>query len=182
VRRKLTEHALHAALSPGDDVIAVSVRPEAVQCAALRAEWDRWNPGVRLDTLNSPHSSLGRAMVDSVQLDGRQVAVLHPRGPATTMALPDPAEPARPPPGDRPARQHRHRHLHDPLPAPHPIANPRGTLHAPTRAASTPADPDRRLARFPRAPPDATTPGSDATLTKGPRHAEAAGHARHPPA
>lgn len=39
----------------------------------------------------------------------------HPRGPATTMAVPDPAEPAWPAPGGRPARQHRRRHLHPPL-------------------------------------------------------------------
>jgi Amino acid permease len=76
---KLTEHALHAALSLGDDVIAVSVHPEAAQSAAFRAEWDRWNPGVRLDTLNSPHRSLVHPVVDYVrqaQQGNRQVAVL----------------------------------------------------------------------------------------------------------
>ncbi|GAA4619141.1 APC family permease [Actinoallomurus liliacearum] len=78
---KLTEHALHAALSLGDDVVAVSVHPEAAQSAAFRAEWDRWNPGVRLDTLNSPHRSLVHPIVDYVrraQQDDRQVAVLIP--------------------------------------------------------------------------------------------------------
>ncbi len=76
---KLTEHALHAALSLGDDVIAVSVLPEAGQGAAFRAEWDRWNPGVRLDTLNSPHRSLVHPVVGYVrqaQHGNRQVAVL----------------------------------------------------------------------------------------------------------
>ena len=78
---KLTEHALHAALSPGDDVIAVSVHPEAAQGAAFRAEWDHWNPGVRLDTLSSPHRSLVHPVVDYVrqaQQGNRQVAVLIP--------------------------------------------------------------------------------------------------------
>jgi amino acid transporter len=78
---KLTEHALRAALSLGDDVIAVSVHPEAGQSAAFRAEWDRWNPGVRLDTLNSPHRSLVHPVVGYVrqaQQAGRQVAVLIP--------------------------------------------------------------------------------------------------------
>jgi amino acid transporter len=78
---KLTEHALHAALSLGDDVIAVSVHPEARQSAAFRAEWDRWNPGVRLDTLNSPHRSLVHPVIGYVrqaQHGGRQVAVLIP--------------------------------------------------------------------------------------------------------
>ena len=52
---KLTERALQAALSLGDEVIAVSVHPEAGQGAAFRARWDEWNPGVPLETLDSPH-------------------------------------------------------------------------------------------------------------------------------
>lgn len=78
---KLTEYALHAALSLGDDVIAVSVHPDAAQSAAFRAEWDRWDPGVRLDTLDSPHRSLVHPIVDYVrhaQHGNRQVAVLIP--------------------------------------------------------------------------------------------------------
>jgi amino acid transporter len=78
---KLTQHALHAALSLGDDVVALSVHPEAGQGAAFRAEWDRWNPGVRLDTLSSPHRSLVHPVVDYVrqaQQGGREVAVLIP--------------------------------------------------------------------------------------------------------
>jgi len=76
---KLTERALQAALSLGDEVIAVSVHPEAGQGAAFRADWDRWNPGVRLDTLDSPHRSLVHPIVGYVrraQQPGRQVAVL----------------------------------------------------------------------------------------------------------
>jgi hypothetical protein len=78
---KLTEHALHAALSLGDDVIAVSVHPDAGQSAAFRAEWDHWDPGVRLETLNSPHRSLVHPVVGYVrqaQQGSRQVAVLIP--------------------------------------------------------------------------------------------------------
>ncbi|HEX2743850.1 MAG TPA: APC family permease [Streptosporangiaceae bacterium] len=78
---KLTEHALRAALSLSDDVIAVSVHPEAAQSAAFRAEWARWDPGVRLETLDSPHRSLVHPVVDyvrHVQQDGRPVAVLIP--------------------------------------------------------------------------------------------------------
>ena len=76
---KLTERALQAALSLGDEVIAVSVHPEVGQGAAFRAGWDRWNPGVRLDTLDSPHRSLVHPIVGYVrraQQPGRQVAVL----------------------------------------------------------------------------------------------------------
>ncbi len=78
---KLTEHALRAALSLGDDVVAVSVHPEAGQSAAFRAEWDRWNPGVRLDTLASPHRSLVHPIVGYVRQarqGNRQIAVLIP--------------------------------------------------------------------------------------------------------
>jgi hypothetical protein len=59
------------------------------QGAALRAEWDRWNPSVRLDTLDSPHRSLVHQIVGYVrraQYPGRRVAVLitevRPRRPA----------------------------------------------------------------------------------------------------
>jgi len=78
---KLTQLALRAALSLGDDVIAVSVCLEAGERAAFRAEWDRWDPGVRLDILDSPHRSLVHPVVDYVrraQRGGRQVAVLIP--------------------------------------------------------------------------------------------------------
>jgi amino acid transporter len=78
---KLTERALQATLSLGDEVIAISVHPEAGQGAAFRADWDRWNPGVRLDILDSPHRSLVHPVVGYVrraQQPGRQVAVLIP--------------------------------------------------------------------------------------------------------
>src|ERR1700722_3449664 len=76
---KLTERALQAALSLGDEVIAVSVHPDAGQGPAFRARWDDWNPGVRLDILDSPHRSLVHPVVGYVkraQRPGRQVAVL----------------------------------------------------------------------------------------------------------
>jgi hypothetical protein len=78
---RLTEHALHAALSLSSHVIAVSVHPEAEQSAAFRAAWDDWHPGVPLETLESPHRSLVHPMVDYVRRagnDGRQIAVLIP--------------------------------------------------------------------------------------------------------
>jgi amino acid transporter len=78
---KLTQLALHAALSLGDRVIAVSVCLEAGERAAFRAEWDRWDPGVRLEILDSPHRSLVHPVVDYVQhaqRGGQQVAVLIP--------------------------------------------------------------------------------------------------------
>ncbi|MEZ0107637.1 amino acid transporter [Catenulispora sp. EB89] len=76
---KLTEHALSAAVSLADDVVAVSVWPDPDQCKEFRAAWDRWDPGVRLETLVSPHRSLVHPMVDYVRetaKGGRQIAVL----------------------------------------------------------------------------------------------------------
>src|ERR1035438_55395 len=72
-------------LRPGeggkDHVIAVSVHPDAAQGTAFRADWDRWNPGIPLETLDSPHRSLVHPVVDYVrqaQQGGLQVAVLIP--------------------------------------------------------------------------------------------------------
>jgi hypothetical protein len=89
---KLTEHALHAALSLGD-VIAVSVHPQAAQSAAFRAEWDRWNPGVRLHPqqpapITGPPDRRLRPASTARHPANRRA---HPRSPATPLALPDPA-------------------------------------------------------------------------------------------
>jgi amino acid transporter len=76
---KLTEHALLAARSLADDVVAVSVWPDTEKCSDFRADWDRWDPGVPLETLESPHRSLVHPMVDYVRQaaeGGRQIAVL----------------------------------------------------------------------------------------------------------
>jgi amino acid transporter len=79
---RLTAQALHAALSLGDEVLAVSVQPDAEPGQTLRAAWDQWNPGVRLDILDSPHRSLVHPVVDYVQhlaqQGDRQIAVLIP--------------------------------------------------------------------------------------------------------
>jgi amino acid transporter len=79
---KLTQHALTAALSLGDEVVAVSVHLEAERSARFREAWDRWDPGVRLDIVESPHRSLVHPILDYVreaQQGGRQVAVLIPQ-------------------------------------------------------------------------------------------------------
>jgi amino acid transporter len=78
---RLTEHALHAALSLSDDVVAVSVHPDPEQGADFRARWEQWNPGVRLESLDSPHRSLVHPIVGYVeraQQGDRQIAVLIP--------------------------------------------------------------------------------------------------------
>ena len=65
---RLTEEAISAALSLGDDVIAVNVcydDPEGKAAGArLQQAWSEWDPGVRLVMLRSPHRSLGMPTVE----------------------------------------------------------------------------------------------------------------------
>jgi amino acid transporter len=78
---RVTELALRSALSLSRDVVAVSIHPDAQGCSEFRAEWERWDPGVRLETLESPQRSLVHPIVDYVQRvrqDGRQTLVLIP--------------------------------------------------------------------------------------------------------
>ncbi|MET9047882.1 MULTISPECIES: APC family permease [unclassified Streptomyces] len=78
---KLARHAVSAALALGDEVVAVAVHADPEKTRALQEAWDRWNPGVRLDVIDSPHRSLVMPIVEYVQRmsgDGRQIAVLIP--------------------------------------------------------------------------------------------------------
>jgi amino acid transporter len=65
---RLVEEGISAALSLGDEVIAVTVCFEdpADQGATdrLREQWERWDPGVPLVTLHSTHRSLTEPLVD----------------------------------------------------------------------------------------------------------------------
>jgi amino acid transporter len=78
---KLAQHALSAAVALGDEVVAVAVHGDPDKTRALREAWERWDPGVRLDVIDSPHRSLVQPIVAYVQRaaqDGRQIAVLIP--------------------------------------------------------------------------------------------------------
>ncbi|MFE9557149.1 amino acid permease [Streptomyces sp. NPDC006703] len=78
---RIAERAVSAALALGDEVVAVAVHADPDKSRALREAWDRWNPGIRLDIIDSPHRSLVRPMADYVRRaseGGRQVAVLIP--------------------------------------------------------------------------------------------------------
>lgn len=78
---KVTEYALSAALSLGDEVVAFSIHLEPERSSQFRDAWDAWSPGVRLDVVESPHRSLVHPILDYVrraQEGGRQVAVLIP--------------------------------------------------------------------------------------------------------
>ncbi|MGW7578156.1 APC family permease [Streptomyces sp. NPDC054765] len=79
---KLAQRALTAARSLGREVVAVSVHSDPAQAQALADDWERWDPGVRLDIIDSPQHSLVEPVVDYVRRakgdEGRQIAVLIP--------------------------------------------------------------------------------------------------------
>jgi amino acid transporter len=62
----LTREGISAALSLGDEVIAVTVcyAEDEDGEVRLRRQWDEWNPGVPLVTLRTEHRSLGPPIVD----------------------------------------------------------------------------------------------------------------------
>ncbi len=65
---RLVAEGISAALSLGDDVVAVTICfDDPADLAAsdnLHAEWERWDPGVPLVTLHSSHRSLAEPLVD----------------------------------------------------------------------------------------------------------------------
>ncbi|WP_329436526.1 MULTISPECIES: APC family permease [unclassified Streptomyces] len=78
---KLTQLALTAARALGHDVVAVAVHGDPAKARALQESWARWQPGVRLEIIDSPHRSLVQPIVDYVLRaaeGGRQIAVLIP--------------------------------------------------------------------------------------------------------
>jgi amino acid transporter len=60
---RMTEFALDAALSLGDEVVAVSVQFDDERAAGLRSAWDQWKPGVRLDVLRPANRSIAEPML-----------------------------------------------------------------------------------------------------------------------
>jgi amino acid transporter len=67
---RLTAEGISAALSLGDDVIAVTVvytdeadDPDDVPDVSFRAQWETWRPEVPLVTLRSEHRSLGKPLI-----------------------------------------------------------------------------------------------------------------------
>jgi hypothetical protein len=78
---KVTQLALTAARALGHEVVAVAVHGDPDRTRSLQASWARWEPGVRLDVIDSPQRSLVQPIVDYVRRaarDGRQIAVLIP--------------------------------------------------------------------------------------------------------
>lgn len=89
---RLTSKALTAAVSLGDEVVAVTVTqadPDGRAAAeSLRRDWELWRPGVDLVELPAPSRSLGRPIVDYVH----ELADRHPDN-RVTVLIPE-VEPA----------------------------------------------------------------------------------------
>ncbi len=60
---RLAVEALSAALSLGEEVVAVNVRFAGEPDPGLEAQWEGWNPGVRLVTLHSQYHSVIRPLL-----------------------------------------------------------------------------------------------------------------------
>jgi hypothetical protein len=76
---RLTELALRTAYRLGGEVIPVAVRLDPANTERVCERWGRWNPGVDLHVLPSPHRSLVAPVVGYVQKQlatGQQVTVL----------------------------------------------------------------------------------------------------------
>ncbi|MFG2584146.1 APC family permease [Streptomyces malaysiensis] len=74
--------AVAAARSMGDEVVVVAVFDDPAKADTLRAEWRRWDPGARLDIIDSPEHSVVHPVVhyvERISRDGRQIAVLIPQ-------------------------------------------------------------------------------------------------------
>jgi len=77
----LTEHALSAALSLGDTVVAVAVAGNEDECDQIKRAWDEWQPGVPIEVLLDPHRSLVKTVLrylDSVENEDVTITVLIP--------------------------------------------------------------------------------------------------------
>jgi hypothetical protein len=79
---RMTEFALNAALSLSDEVVAVSIQFDKEKAAALKADWERWAPGVELDIVHSPNRSITTPILEYLERpkirECHQVLVLIP--------------------------------------------------------------------------------------------------------
>jgi amino acid transporter len=77
----LTEHAVSAALSLGQTVVAVAVAGDDEECAQIKRSWDEWKSGVPLEVLLDPHRSLIKTVlryIKSVESEDATITVLIP--------------------------------------------------------------------------------------------------------
>ena len=112
---RLTRHAICEALSLGQEVVAVSVvidqGDDGGEAAALEDAWGQWDPGVPLEILHTEYASVVRPIVafidEARRRSDQQIVVLIPVVVPTTLPLPPPAQPDRPPPVEGATRPHR---------------------------------------------------------------------------
>jgi amino acid transporter len=77
----LTQKAVSAALSLGDDVVAVAVAGDDEEAAQIRHDWDEWACGVSVEVLIDPQRSLVRSVlkyVRTVEDEDATIVVLIP--------------------------------------------------------------------------------------------------------
>jgi hypothetical protein len=64
---RMTEFALDTALALSDEVVAVSIQFDKEKAAALKADWERWDPGVELDIVHSPNRSITTPILEYLE-------------------------------------------------------------------------------------------------------------------
>jgi amino acid transporter len=64
---RMTEFALDTALALSDEVVAVSIQFDREKAAALKADWERWDPGVELDIVHSPNRSITSPILEYLE-------------------------------------------------------------------------------------------------------------------
>jgi amino acid transporter len=77
----LTEHAISAALSLSETVIALAVAGDEDECAQIKHDWDQWKCGVPLEVLLDPRRSLIRTVlryIESIPAENTTITVLIP--------------------------------------------------------------------------------------------------------
>ena len=63
----LTEHALSAAISMGETVVALAVAGDEEECERIRRDWAEWEPGVPLEVVIDEHRSLIRSVLRYIE-------------------------------------------------------------------------------------------------------------------
>lgn len=77
----LTERAVSAALSLGENVIAVAVAGDEQECEHIKHDWETWRSGVSIEVLLDPHRSLVRTVlryIESIEREDLTITVLIP--------------------------------------------------------------------------------------------------------
>ena len=74
----LTEHALTAALSLGETVVAVAVAGDPEECKEIKHAWDEWDSGVPIEVLLDPSRSLIKSVlkyIESVEQEHADITI-----------------------------------------------------------------------------------------------------------